>query len=168
MKTMRHFIYIQPLPLIVLAIIVSIYLWNLINKYYKRYNKILNIVLLIISIICIVYCTLMRSSIDNYYHIELRPLYSFVLAKTQREYYREMLMNVFLFVPLGLSLPFVVDIKKHTYITIVLSILIGFLLSTTIEYLQYCYHIGNVEIDDVIMNTIGVIVGSISYLLYKK
>ena len=165
---MFHFIYIQPLPLIALAIIASICLWYLINKYHKKYSKVLNIVLLVISIIGIVYCTLLRNGKGNNYYIELRPLYSFVLAKTQKEYYREMLMNVFLFVPLGLSLPFVIDINKHKYITIVLTILIGLLMSITIEYLQYYYHIGNVEIDDVIMNTIGVIVGSISYIISKR
>ena len=46
------------------------------------------------------------------------PFYTFYLAKRQREMYREMLMNVFLFVPVGLTLPYAVEmvsalIAKH-------------------------------------------------------
>ena len=77
-------------------------------------------------------------------------------------------MDILLFVPFGLSLPFVIDIYKRKYATIALTVLIGLLFSITVEYLQYYYRIGNVEIDDVIMNTIGVIVGSISYVICKK
>lgn len=76
-------------------------------------------------------------------------------------------MNIFLFVPLGLSLPYVLSIKHGKYVTIK-SIVIGLLLSVIIECCQYCFCIGTCEVDDVIMNTFDIFIGSISFILYKK
>lgn len=94
----------------------------------------------------------------------LKPIYSFELAKIQPEFYREMLMNIFLFVPLGLSLPYVLSIRQGKYV-IIKSIVIGLLLSIIIEYCQYYFCIGTCEVDDAIMNGIGVIIGCTSYLI---
>lgn len=90
--------------------------------------------------------------------VRLVPFYSFYLARTEnREFYRTMIMNVLLFFPLGLTLPFVLAGRKHP---ILLSITVGALLSVCIEGVQYFLRIGWTETDDVIMNTLGVLLGS--------
>ncbi len=72
-----------------------------------------------------------------------------------------MLMNIFLFVPLGLALPFTLPAKwKHNFLW---AILIGLAFSCIIEALQYILALGRCEIDDVIMNTIGVAIGALAY-----
>lgn len=162
---MINFIYALPLPLIALIIISAIYLWYLINKH-SKYSKLFNIVLLIISLLAIIYITLLRRSRGNY-NVILKPFYTFILAKDQKEYYREMLMNIFLFVPLGLSLPFVLSYISNRGI-VVKTIVMGLLLSIVIEYCQFYFCIGTCEIDDVIMNTLGVVVGCSCYRFYRQ
>ena len=73
-------------------------------------------------------------------------------------------MNVFLFVPTGLSLPFVLPFKHNGAITI----LFAFCVSILIEIIQYKYGIGRCEVDDVIMNTLGALIGTLAYRLGAK
>ncbi len=66
--------------------------------------------------------------------------------------------NVAMFFPAGIFLPVVfkkLNIKK--------TVLIGLLLSVTIEILQYITASGYSDIDDIIMNTVGVFIGSVTY-----
>lgn len=63
--------------------------------------------------------------------------------------------NILMFVPVGFLLPLV--IKKR-------ALLYGVCFSAFIEILQYITHRGTCEIDDVISNTIGLIIG---YMVIK-
>jgi len=95
--------------------------------------------------------------------VMLRPFHSFFLAREEnREYYRTMLMNVFLFFPLGMTLLYGLSGRKLPALR---AAGIGMLLSVCIEILQYVYSLGWTETDDVIMNVLGVLVGGVSYLL---
>ena len=75
-------------------------------------------------------------------------------------------MNVFLFFPLGLTLPYALPERwrKKVFITIAFA----FLLSFTVEFLQYYYQLGRAETDDVICNTLGVAIGTLSYTIERK
>lgn len=166
-------IYRQPLQRIVIWIILLILLWALLRIIFKTLNQqiwhLLNILVLAISLFVIIYITLYNRS-ESTNELVLIPFYSFKEAKIQPEFYRSMLMNVFLFVPLGLSLPNAVDAavlsqKRETISTVRLTIVIGFLLSATIEYLQYRYSLGRCEVDDVIMNTLGTVIGASSFVI---
>lgn len=110
------------------------------------------------------YTVLFRSS-EGTQELSLIPLISFLNAKKEPELYRTMYMNMLLFMPLGLSLPFAIsDKSKHN---ILITFLVGILFSITIEVCQYVFSLGRCETDDVIMNTIGVLVGITSYLLSR-
>ena len=85
-------------------------------------------------------------------------------ARQQPEIYREMLMNVFLFFPLGLTLSNALPRKWHRWLRIILTTLIGCALSAGIEYAQYRYALGLAETDDVICNTLGAFLGAASLL----
>ncbi len=91
------------------------------------------------------------------------PFNLLIQAKEQPEIYRSLLMNVFLFFPVGLSLPFVFDKRQ-----IILTVLLAFAFSVAIETIQYAFAIGNAEADDVICNTIGAFIGSVSFVIARK
>ena len=68
-----------------------------------------------------------------------------------------MLMNVFLFQPIGLVLPNLLPKKAHpVFVTVVFAML----LSIGVEAAQFHYQLGRCEIDDVIMNTLGAAIGA--------
>lgn len=70
--------------------------------------------------------------------------------------WRDIGLNILLFVPLG----FLLGDKK--------GILFGFLLSVTIELVQLIFRLGFCEMDDVLNNTIGTVVGvGLFYILQK-
>lgn len=71
-----------------------------------------------------------------------------------------MLMNIFLFEPIGLSLPNILPKKAHP---VAATVIIAILSSVLIEAAQYCFCLGRCEIDDVIMNTLGTAIGGIAY-----
>ena len=73
-----------------------------------------------------------------------------------------LLLNILLFVPLGVALPF---ICSHT--TFIKTVLIGFSMSLLIEFVQF--FLGReCEIDDLICNTIGAAIGYLLYLSIRK
>jgi len=95
----------------------------------------------------------------------LIPFKSFQEAKIQPELYRSMLMNVFLFVPIGLTLPFALGGRR---MSVGITIAAALAFSAGIEYLQYRYALGRCEVDDIIMNTLGASLGCLSYSLCRN
>lgn len=97
--------------------------------------------------------------------VSLTPFITFFRAKKQPEYYRTLFMNMALFVPLGLSLPYALPGKiRHKAL---LTVAFGFLLSAGVEAYQYFFSAGTCETDDVLMNTLGAFVGATSFLLHN-
>ncbi len=164
---MIHFIYCQPLWQLTLIAIVIIICYAQINSFYRKSLKsLLNFALFLLSLFALAYTTILRRE-GGTNEIELQPFYTFVMAQSQVEYYRTFFMNALLFVPLGLSMPYCLSkkpYKRNVFITI------GFaaVLSAGIEFLQYYYRLGRCETDDVIANTLGAAIGTLSYLLYMK
>ena len=72
------------------------------------------------------------------------------------------LLNVLMFTPIGLALPFVLKRPVFGW-----TVLVGFCFSFVIEFLQSLSWSRDGSIDDVIGNTLGVIVGYLLYLLMK-
>lgn len=101
------------------------------------------------------------SARNNTREVCLIPFYSLKAAQEQPELYRSMLMNVFLFFPLGLVLPYTLSDKwKHQ---VLVTILFALGLSVMIEFQQYYFCLGRAETDDVICNTVGALVGAIAF-----
>lgn len=67
----------------------------------------------------------------------------------------EILLNYILFVPLGILLYLCFGEKYGLRV-----VLIGFLLSASIEIVQLVFRIGLFEFDDMIGNTIGCLIGA--------
>lgn len=123
-----------------------------------------NLVLLLITLVFIYYITILTRS-SGIHEVILTPFATFTAARQQPELYREMLMNVFLFFPLGLTLSNALPRKWHRWGRIALTTLVGCILSAGIEYAQYRYALGLAETDDVICNTLGAFIGSTSLLI---
>lgn len=123
-----------------------------------------NFVLFCAAVIAILYATILNRTPGNY-ELILAPFASLTAARVQPELYRALLMNVFLFFPLGLTLSNALPRKWHRWLRIILTTLIGCILSAGIEYAQYRYALGMAEVDDVICNTLGVFIGSTSLLI---
>ncbi len=160
------YIYKQNLFSLFIFTIIFIFLWSIIALLSKKHVKISNVLLLSVNIIVLIYMTLI-SRTSTKYEVQMIPFYTFILAKNQPELYRSFFMNCLLFVPLGLSMPYILS-KKPYKRNIFITICFALVLSFGIELLQYCYHLGQCETDDVIANTFGAAVGTISYLLYIR
>ena len=123
-----------------------------------------NFVLFCAAVIAILYATILTRT-PEIPEVILTPLATFIAARQQPELYREMLMNVFLFFPLGLTLSNALPRRWHRWHRIALTALTGCVLSAGIEYAQYRFALGMAETDDVICNTLGTFVGATSLLL---
>ena len=129
----------------------------------KRRRVLLNTVLACVAAFVILYVTILTRAPGNY-ELILTPFATFAAARQQPELYREMLMNVFLFFPLGLTLSNALPRKWHRWGRIILTTLVGCALSAGIEYAQYRCALGLAETDDVICNTMGAFLGAVSLL----
>jgi len=78
--------------------------------------------------------------------------------------WRNIILNICMFMPLGFLLPLGFKCFKSFWITS----LIGFLLTIIIEGIQLYYHLGMFELDDLMNNTIGTMIGFGFYALYTK
>ncbi|MDE5558724.1 MAG: VanZ family protein [Ruminococcus sp.] len=83
-------------------------------------------------------------------------------------WFMQIFLNIILFIPLGFLLPMISERFRSLWITAV----IGFIFSAGIETMQYITGRGLTEVNDVINNTAGALVGYILYVgvmwIYKK
>ncbi len=161
---MRH-IYALPLHMVIFLMLALLIVWAMLSLHQnQRKRSIINAVLCSITALTILYATILTRTPGDYKPI-LTPFATFTAALQQPELYREMLMNVFLFFPLGLTLSNALPRKWHRWLRIILTPLVGCALSAGIEYAQHRYALGMAEVDDVICNTLGTFVGSTSLLV---
>ncbi|WP_280771843.1 VanZ family protein [Salipaludibacillus daqingensis] len=72
--------------------------------------------------------------------------------------------NIVAFIPLGILLPLIFDkIRRITQV-----IFISFMVSLIIEITQYVSHLGVSDVDDIILNTMGGILGFMILCLIKR
>ena len=161
---MRH-IYALPLWTVTFLMLALLIVWAMLSLHKnQRKRSIINAVLCPITVLIILYATVLTRTLGSY-ELILTPFATFTAALQQPELYREMLMNIFLFFPLGLTLSNALPQKWHRWLRIALTTLIGCILSAGIEYAQYRYALGMAEVDDVICNTLGAFIGSTSLLI---
>lgn len=68
--------------------------------------------------------------------------------------------NIVGFMPFGFFLPVISRRSRHWYNTVLLS----YLFSLSIETIQLVFKVGSFDVDDMILNTLG---GMLGYILYK-
>lgn len=129
----------------------------------KKLLTVIEVGIFLLTIAFVFYVTIIHRNSGENGKTCLIPFYSFVMAKDEIEVYRLILFNVLMFVPFGLTLPFLLCRQKHN---IILSLLFTFLISLSIELIQLIFHLGTFELDDLIFNTLGGLFGMIGYYIY--
>ena len=96
------------------------------------------------------------------------PLWSYKeIARGERQdLLTENIMNVVVFTPIGVLLGDVIQ-RKKTYNRWMMVMVFGLSLSLSIEGLQFTYRKGFAELDDVIHNILGCIIGFAAYICAK-
>lgn len=161
---MLHYIYTRSFIGIITFMALALAAWGALPAHVgARRWRWGNLALMLLMTAAILYATLF-SRAEGDTGLILTPFASLTAARQQPELYREMLMNVFLFFPLGLTLSNALPRRWHRWGRIILTTLIGCALSAGIEYAQYRYALGLAETDDVICNTLGAFLGAASLL----
>ena len=155
-------IYVSDLPKLSVGMLILLITWSVFGALFYKRMRIIGVVFAVIFTAVIIYGTLL-SRTEGVRAYDLIPFSSFQKAVEQPEFYRSMLMNTFLFEPLGLMLPFV--FKGSAAKRVMLTILTGLILSVCVEAIQFFFSLGQAETDDVICNTVGTALGSCAYLL---
>ena len=123
-------------------------------------------VTVLVLITVIVYATIgNRSGGDDLVH-ELIPFHSYreVWNGGNPEIYRSNFMNVILFYPAGLLATSLLPKKWPGWCRCLLVVFVLTAVSAGIEFLQYHYSLGRCEIDDVIHNTLGALLGGLAFV----
>lgn len=162
---MFNYIYSRPLWAVAAIMLIGLALWTFLRlRASEKTWHTVNLLLVLASVCFVLYATILNRS-ESETALILTPFAALAAARHQPELYREMLMNVFLFFPLGLALSNALPRKWNRWVRIILTTFIGCLLSTCIEYVQYRFFLGTAEVDDVICNTLGAFIGSVSLLI---
>lgn len=133
----------------------------------KRWWKAVLAAVLLLAAAVTVYSTLGSRNGGYTGELQLVPFHSYREIRNggNPEIYRSNLMNVVLFYPIGLLLAALLPEKWPKWRKAVLPTLLLVLLSVGIEYAQYRWQLGKVEIDDVIHNSLGALLGSLCSLI---
>ena len=112
---MLHYIYTRPLIVILLFMVLELAAWggsaaHIVAKRWRRGN----LILAVLMGGAILYATILTRS-EGSTGLILTPFATFTAAQQQPELYRAMLMNVFLFFPLGLTLSNALPQKWHRW-----------------------------------------------------
>jgi len=117
-----------------------------------------------IEYVLLIYCAtvIFREYSENVGH-NFTPFWSYEeIGNGRNDLLAENIMNVVVFVPIGLLLSCVSQRLKWWMV-----LLIGFGVSLSIEVLQYYFHKGFSEVDDVIHNTLGCAIGILIIAIIK-
>ena len=72
-----------------------------------------------------------------------------------------MISNIIMFLPLGILLPMMAKWTKH----IIVSLPVAVLCSVGIEAVQLKYQLGFCQLDDVVANSVGFLIGFLVFLI---
>ena len=107
--------YSLPLAQVLCIMLCLIVIWTVIPvfskcKIYRWWEK-FNILSFTFSLLLIIKMTLWDRSV-GFREVELRPFYTFTTISYNNEALRTLLMNVILFLPFGLTIPYVAEAIK--------------------------------------------------------
>ena len=126
----------------------------------NRENK-QGIICVIICVLCIFFVTLFSRAPTLSRVTHLIPLWSY----TSYGHWKQIVLNICLFIPLGYSLALVFSISRHPRLW---PILLALLVSAIVEAAQFLTYRGMLDVDDLISNGLGAAVGLLIYIILKK
>ena len=78
---------------------------------------------------------------------------------------REVFLNILLYIPMGYLLPFIIKPMRYSVIA---CTLVGFLCSCATEIAQLKYGLGCFQVDDIVNNTLGCLIGAIAGCMLSR
>ena len=78
---------------------------------------------------------------------------------------REVFLNILLYIPMGYLLPFIIKPMRYSVLACTLA---GFMCSCATEYAQLRWSLGCFQVDDIINNTLGCLIGAIAGCLLAR
>lgn len=123
-------------------------------------------ILLSLYIVVLLYFTVTgRYSHEEYeYQINFFTSYRWFFQYNGEQVLRQLLINFVMLMPVGFLLPVVINAKHKYLITMALSLL----LTLFIETMQLITKCGSFEVDDIINNFVGAVLGMLIYALCSK
>lgn len=143
----------------ILAVLFAVGVWIIQKKMKKKFN--VRRVAITAVFICysaiVLYATLLGrgSWYGGSVNLELFSSYKLAWYQFSETEWRNLILNILLFVPMGFLLPAVFR-KEDRFWKVYLT---GFLVSAGIELVQFLWKRGVVEADDVFNNTLGTMIG---------
>lgn len=128
--------------------------------------------LFVVYIVILIYLLFLEREIDPEVGVNYEPFYSFKmfypLLKSDYMPYRYLAFenlfgNILMFIPMGFYLPSLFK-KQKKFLVMLLTVIC---ISTSIECIQFFTKLGTTDIDDIILNVFGAIIGYIFYLIVK-
>ena len=136
--------------------IVYLYLIQF-TKNPKKYRRAVFYILLLEYIVLLIcFAVVFRGDNENY-SIQRHFFWSY--THNTEDMARDNLINISVFVPVGI----LTSIVSRRF-AVVKSLLLGLLISETIECCQIIFQRGTFDVDDIINNTVGALIGSIVWI----
>lgn len=114
--------------------------------------------LFIVYAYCVLQLTVFNREPGNFGGVDWRLFARWSENDAQKAF---LIANIIMFIPFGLLLPMMFKFTKH----IIISFSIAVLSSVIIETIQLKFQIGNCQLDDVVVNSAGFLVGFLIYLM---
>lgn len=124
-----------------------------------------NLILMLMGLTIIFLATFVRRG-SPVHQVVLIPLRVLLGQKAPRDYWQVTIMNLVLYVPFACGLCFVMGKKRLRPVRE--TVLTCFILAFVAEALQYALGSGTAEVDDILVNTLGALLGTIPYMLYRR
>lgn len=162
---MYRFIYCMDIKALILLVAGLSLFFGVVYRRTEKYKLCKTVVFLMLLVFsfAIVYATILSRTVrENAEEISLVPFASYisVINGGTKEILRSNFMNILLFYPSGMLASVVIPKKCSPVFKVIAVTLFFALFSFVIEYAQYTYALGKAEVDDVIHNTLGAMLGS--------
>ena len=136
-----------------------------VREYYSKENvswrKLLWTAVTAFYFLFFLYITLLMRSYGSRRMVELRPFISFYPTHPEFHYVIE---NILLFIPLGILFPIRFSFARRWKRMIGIALC----LSLAVEFLQFVFRCGKSEVDDLIANVLGAVIGFGIYRVCQK
>lgn len=130
----------------------------------EKHQSIIKKMMVIAYIFAVLYKTLLMRNKGDYI-MNLNFFWSYKASiNGDKGLANEIFLNIMLYIPLGCFQMCAIKRKSG----VLKTLLTGIMLSTFVEIMQYIWQVGMFELDDILSNTIGTIIGIAGVLLIEK